>query len=121
MTTIPPTRPAAEPRVKRHYSVIGHSPDEVELRCGVWNPVSVTVSDRHGSGRPWRLVSQLDGTLSTADLATRERVSRAEVEELVDTLDQLGAIEREPTSALEHYLGDTVTTLSAGRPEQVLP
>ena len=32
-------------RLKRHYSLIAHSPDTVELRHGVWNPTSVTLTD----------------------------------------------------------------------------
>ena len=32
-------------RLKRHYSIVAHSPDLVELRHGVWNPESYTFRD----------------------------------------------------------------------------
>ena len=32
-------------RIKRQYSIVAHSPDVVELRHGVWNPISHTLTD----------------------------------------------------------------------------
>ncbi|QTE00113.1 TOMM precursor leader peptide-binding protein [Streptomyces cyanogenus] len=95
-----------QPRVRRTFSVIGHSPDVVELRTGVWNARSYTLTDDSRSGKLFNLVSGLDGTLSRRDLAKREGVSRVEVEALVDHLYGLDAIEEEPRSALDAYLDD---------------
>lgn len=91
-------------RVKRSFSIVGHSPDVVELRTGVWNTRSFTVTDQSGAGKLFDLVRGLDGTLSRGDLAKREGVSRAELEALLDHLDMLGAVETGPSSALEAYL-----------------
>ena len=46
----------APPRIRRHFSVIGHSDDVVEVRHGVWNPVSHTLRDDSGSGSLFRIV-----------------------------------------------------------------
>ncbi|MEU1117093.1 MULTISPECIES: TOMM precursor leader peptide-binding protein [unclassified Streptomyces] len=99
-----------QPRVRRSFSVVGHSPDVVELRTGVWNAKSYTLTDDSRSGKLFNLVSGLDGTLSRRDLAKREGVSRVEVEALVDHLYGLDAIEEGPSSALDAYL-DTMATL----------
>jgi bacteriocin biosynthesis cyclodehydratase domain-containing protein len=90
--------------------VIGHSPDTVELRTGVWNPQSFTLRDESGRGRILNLILGLDGSLTQHELAKREGVSRAEVEAVIDHLSGLGALETGPTSALDAYL-DTVATL----------
>lgn len=103
------------PRVRRTFTVIGHSPDLVELRTGVWNQQSFTLRDETGSGKILNLVCGLDGSLTRRELAKREGVSRADVEAVIDHLYSLGAIEEEPTSALDAYL-DTVAPLG-GRPE----
>lgn len=91
-------------RLKRQYSIVAHSPDEVELRHGVWNPISYTVRDDTESGRLLRLVSRLDGSLTPAALAREEGVAREEVEGLLDHLQGLGVLEAGPSTALEHYL-----------------
>lgn len=95
-----------QPRVRRSFSVIGHSPDVVELRTGVWNAKSYTLTDDSRSGTLFNLISGLDGTLSRRDLAKREGVSRVEVEALVDHLYGLDAIEEAPGNALDAYLDD---------------
>ena len=98
-------------RIKRHYSIIAHSPDVVELRYGVWNPISHTLTDESKSGHLFSLLSGLDGSLSASELAKREGVSREEVEALLDHLIQLGAVESGPSHALDHYLDNVVPTL----------
>src|SRR2546423_266646 len=54
------------PRVKRCYTIVGHGPDRVELRSGVWNPTSFSISDASASGHLYRLVSRLAGVASQA-------------------------------------------------------
>ncbi len=107
------------PRLRRSFTVIGHSPDTVELRTGVWNPQSFTIKDESGQGRILNLILGLDGSLTPRELAKREGASRADVEAVIDHLYSLGAIEKGPTSALDAYL-DTVATLGrAPDPKEV--
>jgi thiazole/oxazole-forming peptide maturase SagC family component len=98
-------------RIKRHYSIVAHSPDVVELRHGVWNPTSFTLTDDSKSGKLYRVVSRLDGALSPAEIAQSEDVSRGEVEALLDHLIQLDVIESASASVLDYYLDLVVPTL----------
>ena len=91
-------------RLRPHLSVIVHGPDDVELRSGVWNPVSFTLRDKASEGTLARLVTQLDGSLSPARLAAAEGVPREQVERLVDRLLELDLVERSPSTALDTYL-----------------
>ena len=93
-------------RLKRHYSIVAHSPDDVELRYGVWNPVSFTLTDEAKSGSLFRLVSRLDGSASPAQLAKDENVPREDVETLIDHMLGLGVLESTSSSSLDHYLDD---------------
>ncbi|MFF3087336.1 TOMM precursor leader peptide-binding protein [Streptomyces nojiriensis] len=93
-----------EPRLKRSYSVIGHSPDIVEIRTGVWSHRSFTLTDERASGKLHSLVRGLDGSLSHRELASQVGVPRAEVEAVVDHLATLDALEWGPDSALDAYL-----------------
>jgi bacteriocin biosynthesis cyclodehydratase domain-containing protein len=96
------------PRIKRYYSLIAHSPDIVELRAGVWNVVSHTVSDDAQTGTLFSILKQLDGTHTPKQIAHDLAVPRHHVEALIDHLDGLGLIEESSSSALDYYL-DTVT------------
>jgi bacteriocin biosynthesis cyclodehydratase domain-containing protein len=96
------------PRIKRYYSLIAHSRDVVELRSGVWNVVSHTVSDDTESGRLFSILKQLDGTRTAKQIARDLSVPHHDVEALIDHLDGLGLIEENSSTALDHYL-DTVT------------
>jgi bacteriocin biosynthesis cyclodehydratase domain-containing protein len=96
------------PRIKRHYSIVAHSSDHVELRYGVWNPVSFSLQDESAKGVLHRLLFGLDGTKSIAALAKQEGVPREEAEALVDHLLQLGVLEDGPTNALDHYLENLI-------------
>ena len=96
--------PTSNYRVKKCFSIIAHSPNEVELRSGVWNPVSYSVEDDSKGGKLFRMISMLDGSNSTKDLAAELDVSRAEVEALVDHLLNLGVIETGPINAYDAYM-----------------
>jgi bacteriocin biosynthesis cyclodehydratase domain-containing protein len=104
-------------RIKRQYSVVVHGPDVVELRCGVWNPISFTLRDESGAGYLYRLIRGLDGSVSSRDLSKREDVPRTEVEALIDHLDQLGVLESTSASAFDYYLDTLVPTLSGAMPQ----
>jgi bacteriocin biosynthesis cyclodehydratase domain-containing protein len=99
-----PVSSEIRPRLRRTFSVIGHDPDTVELRTGVWNARSYTLTDSSRSGKLYRIVAALDGTVSRRELAQREDVSRSDVEAALDQLYSLGAIEDRPSSALDAYL-----------------
>ena len=92
------------PRLRRTFSVIGHDPDTVELRTGVWNSRSYMLTDSGRSGKLYRIVAGLDGSVSQRELARREHVSRSDVEAALDQLYSLGAVEDRPSSALDVYL-----------------
>ncbi|MGW1075715.1 TOMM precursor leader peptide-binding protein [Streptomyces sp. NPDC002537] len=114
----------AEARVKRAITVVGHGPDVVELRTGVWNPRSFTVTDESGKGKLFDLICGLDGTRSHKELARAHGVSRSTVEAVVDHLRTLDVLEWGPSSALDAYL-DQLTTLrveqsDTGRPARSL-
>lgn len=92
------------PRVKRHFSVVVHSPDRVELRHGVWNATSLSVSDEGGHGRLSAIVRSLDGTQSVENVACAVGATEQDVRSVVDHLTELGAIEDGPSNFLDHYL-----------------
>jgi bacteriocin biosynthesis cyclodehydratase domain-containing protein len=100
------------PRLKRHYSVVAHGPDVVELRYGTWNPVSFTLSDDSGTGALLRLIGRLDGTASTDEIAASEGVPEAEVEALLDELGRLGVLEEGPQHALDYHLDHVIPNLA---------
>src|SRR5579872_755713 len=98
-------------RIKRHYSVIAHGVDTVEIRHGVWNPVSFSLTDETHSSQLYRIIRHFREDTTAAEVAGREGVSLAEVEGLIDRLLELGALEAEPTSALDYYLNYCIPTL----------
>jgi len=92
------------PRIRPHFSVIAHSPDLVELRYGVWNPVSFTLRDDSASGTLARLAYRLDGTASAERIAKEEQVSIGEVERLTEELEEVGALETGPRNVVDALL-----------------
>lgn len=103
----------SEPRVrlKRQYSVVAHSPDVVELRHGAWNPVSFTLRDESHAGTLLGVVSRLDGSRSTDDIASAVGLRRGEVEALVDQLGELDLLEDGPSHALDYFVDHLVPNL----------
>lgn len=99
-------RSKTAPRIKRSFTVVAHSPDEVELRAGVWNTTSHLISDDSGAGRLLSLITAMDGTATETDLAINCGASADEVAGVVDRLRELGAVEDGPQSALDHYLDE---------------
>jgi bacteriocin biosynthesis cyclodehydratase domain-containing protein len=105
-------------RLKRHLSVIPHSVDVVELRHGVWNPVSHTLTDESGSGILFGLLQGMDGSITSAELARKEGVPRSEVEALLDQLIELDLVEAGPSSALDAYLDHVFPALASPAPPE---
>ena len=91
-------------RLKRQFSVVGHSENHVELRSGIWNPISYTVTDDSEKSKLYSLVNDLDGSYSASELAKKHKISRAEVEGLIDHLQQLRVLETSPQNALDAYI-----------------
>ncbi|SRR6266849_5365204 len=100
-------------RLKRHYSIIAHSPDVAELRYGVWNPVSFTLTDDSASGHLFRILSRLDGRFSVAEIAAAEGIPQSDVEAVVEQLTELKLLEDQSTHALDYYLDHMVPNLLA--------
>lgn len=98
-------------RLKRHYSVIAHSPDVAELRYGVWNPVSFTLTDDSASGHLFRILSRLDGRFSVAEIAAAEGIPQSDVEAVVEQLAGMKLLEDQATHALDYYLDHIIPTL----------
>lgn len=99
------------PRRKAQFSVIAHSPDVIELRYGVWNPVSFSIRDETNSGKLYQTIVALDGSRSTGEVAREVGLARSEVEGIVDYLDQIGLIEFGPTNVLDLYAHHLVPSL----------
>lgn len=91
-------------RIKRHYSIIAHSPDVAELRYGVWNPVSFTLTDDSASGHLFGILSRLDGCFSVAEIADAEGIPKSDVESVVEQLAEAKLLEDQSTHALDYYL-----------------
>jgi bacteriocin biosynthesis cyclodehydratase domain-containing protein len=102
---------STNPRIMRQFSIVAHNRNIVELRAGVWNPVSYTLTDEAGSGNLFRILSKLDGSASSAGIAQSLSVPRSDVEALIDHLDQIGALETGASSALDYYLDNAAPTL----------
>ncbi|NGO07010.1 TOMM precursor leader peptide-binding protein [Streptomyces sp. HC44] len=91
-------------RVKRHFSVVVHSPDRVEFRDGVWNARSALVDDKGASGRLAAVVAALDGTRTPAEAADVAQAPQAEVQAVLDHLKDLDVLEDAPDNYTDHYL-----------------
>jgi bacteriocin biosynthesis cyclodehydratase domain-containing protein len=98
-------------RIRRNYSVVVHSPDVIEFRSGVWNPVSVTLSDSSGAGKLLPIVDSFDGQRTPREVARESGASLGEVEGVIEYLVANGVIEDQPGSALDYYLYQMTTTL----------
>lgn len=106
---------ATSVRLKRHYSVVAHSADVVELRHGSWNPISFTITDDSGSGVLLSVVRLLDGNHAVSEIAREVGVARTEVQGVIDQLAELQLIEEQSTHALDYYLDHLVPSLSQYR------
>lgn len=103
---------ASNPRLKRHYSIIAHSPDVVELRHGTWNPVSFTLRDDSGTGSLLAVLSKLDGTQSLNEIARGASVPKNDVEALIDQLSALQLLENGASHAVDYFLDHAVPNLA---------
>lgn len=101
------------PKIKSYYSIIIHSPDSIELRAGVWNPVSHYLEDDKKTGVLAELVKALDGTRSGGEIAKECGVKRNEVETLIDHLNSLGALDFGPAHIFDYYIDEVAPSLKS--------
>lgn len=99
-------------RIKKHFSVIAHDENTVELRHGVWNHYSHTLVDENKKGCLFKMILQLDGKCSASEISKNLGVSRSELESLLDHLQRLGVLETNASSAFQRYF-DTVMPVLA--------
>ena len=104
-------------RIKRHYSIVVHDENTVELRCGVWNPYAHTLKDETNSGNLFKVIKLLDGQLSAIEIAEKLNLPRSNIESIIDHLQQLGVIEHTASTAFERYIDTCMPILT--RPDHV--
>lgn len=86
-----------KPRLRPEYCVVAHGPGVVELRSGVWNPRSVTLTDPQEHSRLLEIVDRLDGTAGPEEIARSLGIGADQVEAVIDQLVSQGAASIGPT------------------------
>ncbi|MDQ1122637.1 hypothetical protein [Microbacterium trichothecenolyticum] len=79
-------------RFKSEYALVAHSPDTVELRAGVWNPRSITLTDESARGTLLPMLKGIQAGAAPASIASTLGVARSEVEALLDSLLEVGVV-----------------------------
>jgi bacteriocin biosynthesis cyclodehydratase domain-containing protein len=104
------------PRIKPGFSMIAHGPGVVELRSGVWNARSVTLTDEEEQGsRLVAILDHLDGTRTEQEIARQVGVDSATVRSVVEELEAAGVAEW-PATREDPYLQLLRGTLVGGPP-----
>jgi bacteriocin biosynthesis cyclodehydratase domain-containing protein len=106
------------PKLRADATVIPHSPDELEIRIGVWNTITSSLVDEERSGALLQIVSRLDGSQSTQDIARATGVPRSVVEGVIESLINLNALQDGVTSPLELYLQHLASITPASAPDK---
>jgi thiazole/oxazole-forming peptide maturase SagC family component len=96
------------PRIRRFYSRVTHTPDIVELRCGVWNPVSLNFKDDKAEGKLSTIIALLDGTRTIGEIARGAECPLSTIYGVIEQLQFVDALEKEAESALDAYLDQLV-------------
>lgn len=89
-------------RIKTQFSIIPHSAQQVELRSGVWNPTSFIINDESNTNKLYAILKDLNGSLTTQEMAKKHHISRAEIEAILDHLQQLNVIENATPEVLNN-------------------
>jgi thiazole/oxazole-forming peptide maturase SagC family component len=97
-------------RIKSFYTTIIHSPDEVELRSGIWNPISHFLRDDQKSGHLASIIHALNGEDDVKSMAQKLNVKRSEIESLLDHLNSIQVLEKGSSSAFDYYLNVAAPT-----------
>jgi len=91
-------------RIKSHFSIIPHSAQQVELRSGVWNPTSFIINDESNTNKLYAILKDLNGNLTVQEMAKKHHVSRAEIEAILDHLQQLNVVESSTSEVINNYM-----------------
>ncbi|WP_433333524.1 TOMM precursor leader peptide-binding protein [Spirillospora sp. CA-294931] len=117
---VEPLDGCSRPRVRPQFTVIAHDPDIVELREGVWNPYSITLTDASGGGRLLQVIEALDGAATLTEIALQAAVALDDVLDICRRLGAAGALELGASSAIDHYLAASMLD-PAGTPAEPRP
>jgi thiazole/oxazole-forming peptide maturase SagC family component len=109
---------SSRPKIRRHYTRVAHSPDMIELRYGVWNPVSLNFQDDKGRGLLSSIVALIDGNRTAAEIAKVAHCSLSDVYGVIEQLQAVDAIEFEPETALDAYLDQLLPAVQAKNTER---
>lgn len=90
-------------RLKPFFSIIVHSPNNVELRKGVWNSVSYALNDDTQSNKLAKIILSLDGTKTVSEICEQQGIKRSEIEGLIDHLRRLDVIEMGVSNLIDYY------------------
>jgi bacteriocin biosynthesis cyclodehydratase domain-containing protein len=101
-------------KVRPSLNLVAHSADVVELRRGVWNPISITLTDRSGSGKLFRALEMMTGEATLGEIAERTHLTGDEAKSLIAFLSCHNAIETAAGSAFEFQLELYRETLGNG-------
>lgn len=109
-------------RIKPHFSIIPHSAQQVELRCGVWNPTSFIVNAESCTNKLYPILKDLNGSLTVQEVANKHNISRIDVEGILDHLQQLEVLESSTSEIVQHYPDSFVENVPAsiGKLENIL-
>ncbi len=105
-------------RIKSQYTIIGHDPDKIEIRYGVWNPMSFYLYDKSKSGTLLPFLLALDGKQSIRDIVKSLNMSRSKAEAVLDQLRNTDLIENKASSAFDFYLEKFSPLLSMSDPKE---
>lgn len=87
-------------RLKSEYSIIAHDPNTVELRAGVWNPKSITMTDENHNDSLLPILLGIQQGNDSQQIAKDCDVNRSEVESVVDSLLEAGLVCENQSGAL---------------------
>jgi thiazole/oxazole-forming peptide maturase SagC family component len=90
-------------KIKRHFSIIPHSAQQVELRSGIWSPTSFVINDESNTNKLYAILKDLNGEHGVQDIAKRNNVACAEVESILDHLQQLNVLENSSVETTNYY------------------
>ncbi len=90
-------------RIKPHFSIIPHSPHQVELRSGVWNPTSFVIYDESNSNQLYSILKDINGMMTTKEVAKKHQISREKVEGILDHLQRLEVLESASIDSIDGF------------------
>lgn len=105
------------PRIKKTFSIVAHSLDCVELRAGTWDALSHVLQDDSQSRTLLNIIKSINGNSSIQDIAAQQKIPVAEVEDILEQLKKLNALEYGESTAFDYYINHFDATLKKYTPE----